>query len=464
MNEICAIELPAPELLRSLGQPGPRYTSYPTADRFHAGFDAQAYAQALAQRGQAMAPMALSLYVHLPFCESVCYYCACNKVVTRDHGRVPRYVDALIGEAQTVAARLGHASPVQQLHLGGGTPTYLSENELTQLMQRLLAVFPLASAAELGIEVDPRSASPEKIRTLGRLGFNRISIGVQDFDAKVQHAVNRVQDFELTATTVEAARLAGFESVNLDLIYGLPWQTPQSFAATLDRVLALAPDRVALYHYAHLPERFKPQRRIDAQALPNSEVRMRIMGEAVTRLTEAGYVYIGMDHFALEHDALVRAQTQGRLHRNFQGYSTHADCDLIGLGVSAISQVGMTYAQNAQSLDDYYRAVEAGRLPTARGVQLTRDDIVRREVIMSLMCQCLLSKEAISESHLIDFDGYFASERAALMPLVEAGLVREDAQWLSVTPRGRLLVRAVAAVFDRYLQNGASRGHYSRVV
>lgn len=464
MNEICAVEIPAAEVLQAIERPGPRYTSYPTADRFHPGFDEDAYIHALKQRGQDMAPSPLSLYVHLPFCDSICYYCACNKVVTRDHGGVARYIEALLREAHRVAIRLRRLSPVQQLHLGGGTPTYLSSEELTQLMVRLSSVFALAPDAEMSVEVDPRSAPAEKIRTLAQLGFNRISIGVQDFDAQVQRAVNRVQDYALTADTVAAARAAGFASVNLDLIYGLPLQTRQSCAATLDQVLQLAPERIAIYQYAHLPERFKPQRRIDTQALPQSDTRMQIMCDAVTRLTQAGYVYIGMDHFALKHDALARAQVQGRLHRNFQGYSTHADCDQVGLGVSAISRVGTCYAQNAHDLELYYDKVERGALPTARGMQLTRDDIVRREIIMAIMCQFLLSKEAISESHLIDFDAYFAREREELRPLIEAGLVQEDAQWLSVTARGRLLVRAVAAVFDRYLQDDGVRGHYSKVI
>ncbi len=464
MSAISALEIPAPNVLRAFDRPGPRYTSYPSADRFTPSFGASAYGAALAQRAQILAPVPLSLYVHLPFCDTVCYYCACNKVVTRHHDKVAPYLAALLREAQLVAQQCTHLGAVTQLHLGGGTPTYLSNEQLHQLTHGLTTIFPMAPRGEWGVEVDPRSAPVDKIQTLAQLGFNRISIGVQDFDAQVQRAVNRVQDFALTAATVQAAREAGFGSVNLDLIYGLPLQTRSGFAATLDQVLALDPDRVALYHYAHLPARFKPQRRIAVETLPTPAVKMSIMCDAVARLTQAGYVYIGMDHFAREHDELARAQAQGRLHRNFQGYSTHADCDLLGLGVSAISRVGATYAQNAHTLEAYYDAVAAGALPTWRGVMLDRDDVLRRAVIMSLMCQFVVSKEAISESHLIDFDAYFHAERAALSSFIEAGLVEDDSQWISITPRGRLLVRAVSMVFDRYLHGDQQLERYSKVI
>lgn len=457
-------EIPAPEVLRAFDMPGPRYTSYPTADRFAEAFGADAYGGALAHRASDPAPPPLSLYVHLPFCDTVCYYCACNKVVTRNHGRVAKYITAVAREAQMVAARLGRVTAVEQLHFGGGTPTFLSDHELVELMASLTAVFPLAPRGEFGVEVDPRSTPPGKVRTLAQLGFNRMSVGVQDFDYGVQAAVNRIQSFELTAATIDSARAFGFGSINLDLIYGLPLQTRSSFDTTLDRVLELAPDRVALYHYAHLPERFKPQRRIATEQLPPPAEKAAIMFDAIERLTDAGYVYIGMDHFARADDELARAQVQGRLHRNFQGYSTRAECDLIGLGVSSISKVGPTYAQNARELDPYYDAIAAGVMPTVRGVMLDRDDVVRRAVIMALMCHFVLSKEAIAEAHLIDFDAYFARERAALAPFIEAGLVEESPEWITVTPRGKLLVRAVAMVFDRYLRSDERTRRYSKVV
>ncbi|MCX8005522.1 MAG: oxygen-independent coproporphyrinogen III oxidase, partial [Burkholderiaceae bacterium] len=351
------------------------------------------------------------------------------------------------------------------LHFGGGTPTFLTVEELQQVMALLAGHFELdAARGEFSIEVDPRSCGPEKVRALGQLGFNRMSVGVQDFDPAVQRAVNRLQSVETTAATIEAARACGFRSVNVDLIYGLPGQSRATFARTLDRVLALAPERIALYHYAHLPERFKPQRRIDASLLPSPQEKMGIMRDAIVRLTAAGYHYIGMDHFAKGSDDLARAQMAGRLHRNFQGYSTRPDCDLLGLGVSAISKIGPTYAQNARELPEYYDRLQNGLLPTARGVQLDRDDLARRAVIMALMCHFQVSKEAIETAHLLKFDDYFARELAALQAFVEAGLVTVDAEWISVTAKGKLLVRAIAMVFDRYLQQDQRARRYSRIV
>jgi oxygen-independent coproporphyrinogen-3 oxidase len=459
MNSTSTIEIPPQDVLRAFDVPGPRYTSYPTADRFAEGFGAESFAGALAHRARDAAAPPLSLYVHLPFCDTVCYYCACNKIVTRHHGRAPDYINAVLREAELVAAHLSDPGapeppplPIEQLHLGGGTPTFLSNEELADLIGRLTARFPLTPNGEYGVEVDPRSTPPDKVYALALLGFNRMSVGVQDFDERVQRAVNRIQSFEMTRATIEAARHAGFRSVNLDLIYGLPLQTRKSFDATLDRVLEIAPDRVALYHYAHLPERFKPQRRIDVADLPAPAEKAAIMLDAIERLTAAGYRYVGMDHFAREDDDLARAQARGRLHRNFQGYSTRAECDLIGLGVSAISKLGPTYSQNLRALDEYYDALAAGSLPTARGVMLNRDDVLRRAVIMGLMCQFVVSKEAVNEAHLVDFDQHFAVERAALKPFIDAGLVEETPEWITITPRGKLLVRAVAMVFDRYLQ------------
>jgi oxygen-independent coproporphyrinogen-3 oxidase len=464
MTTYAQVELPDPQLLRRFDVPGPRYTSYPTADRFVEAFDAQRFADWLGRRGAAVGPAPLSLYVHLPFCNTVCYYCACNKVITRDHGKTADYLAALEREADLVCARLTGERRVEQLHLGGGTPTFLSGDELRALMAMLTQRFALDARGEFSVEVDPRSAPPDKVRVLGELGFNRLSVGVQDFDAAVQRAVNRLQSFEMTRATIDAARAAGFRSVNLDLIYGLPRQTRASFARTLDQVLAIGPERVALYHYAHLPERFKPQRRIDPAELPSAQEKMGIMLDAIERLTDAGYQYIGMDHFAKSDDDLARAQNQGRLHRNFQGYSTRPDCDLIGLGVSAISKIGPTYSQNVRELEAYYDRVNDGLLPTARGIVLDRDDLLRRAVIMSLMCQFVVSKEAIEAAYLIEFDAYFARELAALKQFADQGLVELSADWINVTPRGKLLVRAIAMTFDRYLQNDERVRRYSKIV
>jgi len=457
------VELPDRGTLRRFDQPGPRYTSYPTADRFIEAFDAQAYGGWLAEPSTGGA-RPLSLYVHIPFCNTVCYYCGCNKIVTKDHSKAVEYLGFLEKEIDLVAAKISGARRVEQLHLGGGTPTYLTSEELQRVMVLLRARFAFAPRGEFSIEIDPRTAPAEKIHALASLGFNRLSIGVQDFDAQVQLAVNREQSLEVTRASIEEARAAGFESINLDLIYGLPKQTCASFSVTLDRVLELSPDRIALYHYAHLPERFKPQRRIDTEAVPSPQEKLTIMIEAIRRLCAAGYEYIGMDHFAKSDDDLARAQRQGRLHRNFQGYSTRPDYDLIGLGVSAISKIGPTYAQNARALEEYYECLRGGVLPIQRGIQLNADDLVRRAVIMALMCHFQVAKESIATAHLVDFDQYFANELAELRPFQEAGLVECSPDWISVTPKGKLLVRALAMVFDRHLRDDRRSRPYSKIV
>ncbi len=462
--DVNEIELPGEALLHRFDHPGPRYTSYPTADRFVEAFDAAAFAARLAGRGDQASPPPLSVYVHVPFCDTVCFYCACNKVVTRQHNRAGEYLEVLEKEADLVCEVMTGPRQLDQLHFGGGTPTFLDNAELERLMAVLTTRFPLADSAECSVEVDPRSTPPEKVRLLSTLGFNRISVGVQDFDPQVQKAVNRLQSFEMTRATIEAAREAGFKSVNLDLIYGLPKQTRESFSHTLDKVLELSPERIALYHYAHLPERFKPQRRINAEELPPPEVKLNIMLDAITRLTAAGYRYIGMDHFAKTTDDLARAQVLGRLHRNFQGYSTRPDCDLIGLGVSSISKVGPTYAQNARELKDYYKRVRAGQLPIVRGVSLDTDDLLRRAVIMALMCHLEVSKEAIESSHLIRFDEYFRRELEDLRTFEEVGLVKVSPNWINVQPKGKLLIRAIAMVFDRYLRQDQRLRRYSKIV
>jgi oxygen-independent coproporphyrinogen-3 oxidase len=458
------VAVPAPDLLRRFDIVGPRYTSYPTADRFVDAFDAGVYGSWLARRDSASG---LSLYVHLPFCNTVCYYCACNKVITKDHGRAAEYLRALEAEADLVNARLTGARDIEQLHFGGGTPTFLDTGELRRVMAMLGKRFALgepgAGDREFSIEIDPRTCAPDKVRVLADLGFNRMSVGVQDFDAAVQKAVNRLQSFETTQATIEAARDAGFQSINVDLIYGLPKQSRATFAGTLDKVLALSPDRIALYQYAHLPDRFKPQRRILPADLPPAQERLGIMYDAIARLTSSGYRYIGMDHFAKGGDDLARAQSQRRLHRNFQGYSTRPDCDLIGLGVSAISKVGPTYAQNVRELDAYYERVRGRVLPTTRGVLLDHDDLTRRAVIMALMCHFEVSKPAIERAHRIGFDTYFRDELDGLEDLADAGLVEIDADSITITAQGKLLVRAIAMRFDRYLKlDGRLRG-YSRV-
>jgi oxygen-independent coproporphyrinogen-3 oxidase len=406
----------------------------------------------------------LSIYVHIPFCESVCYYCACNKVVTRHHERAAEYLQALDTEIDLHVVELGAAQAVSQLHFGGGTPTFLTDPELERLMTSLRRAFRVTEDAEISIEVDPRTASPARLERLAAMGFNRISFGIQDFDPDVQKAVHRVQPFESVRDLVHAARRIGFESINADLIYGLPLQTAASFERTVAQVAALRPDRIALYAYAHLPERFKPQRRIDGAQLPSAETRLKMLSGAIGGFLGHGYTYIGMDHFALPTDSLAVAKRQGRLHRNFQGYSTQPDCDLVALGVSAIGRMGATYSQNAKTLPEYYDALRLRQFPTVRGLSVTRDDLVRRSVIMALMCQGRVEFESIELAHLIRMKEYFASELQRLAPLVEQGLVEVDEHSIQVTALGWYFVRGVALVFDRYLQADQVRSRFSRII
>jgi oxygen-independent coproporphyrinogen III oxidase len=448
-------------LVRKYDGFGPRYTSYPTADRFHDGFTAAAYVDELAMRPP-RAP--LSLYVHIPFCNTICYYCACNKIVTRNRGHAVKYVDYLAREIEIVCQLAGHASPVLQIHWGGGTPTFLSRLQMAGLMGTLHAYFAFAHDAEISIEVDPRKVDEDTVGFLGEIGFNRISIGIQDFDPAVQAAVNRIQSEAETRVVIDAARESGFTSVNTDLIYGLPRQTVAGFAATLDKVIAAGPDRIALYSYAHVPHLFKSQRNIAAAELPAPEVKLAILALAIDRLGAAGYGHIGMDHFAKPDDELAVAQREHKLHRNFQGYSTKPDCDLLAFGISAIGKVGPTYVQNVKTLDEYYERLDAGALPVLRGTRLTRDDLVRRDVIQKLMCDFELDFDVLSTAHDLPFGAMFAPELTALAPLVHDGLVELSAHHLRVTPRGRLLVRAVAMTFDRYLREGKQGARYSRVI
>ncbi len=456
----------SPDLLRRFDGNGPRYTSYPTADRFVEAFAADDYIQALRQRrtGAAAMTMPLSLYVHIPFCESLCYYCACNKIITKHHGKADEYLRYLEREVSLHTAHVGTGQTLTQLHLGGGTPTFMSDLQLRALMAMLRRSFTFAPGGEYSIEVDPRTVDVDRLAVLAELGFNRLSFGVQDFDPGVQKAVHRIQPAEQVFALVEAARAQGFESVNVDLIYGLPQQTPESFGRTLAQVAELRPDRVALYAYAHLPERFKPQRRIAAAELPPASSKLAMLAQSLAAFDEAGYVYVGMDHFALPGDALAVAKRQGRLHRNFQGYSTQPDCDLIALGVSAIGRVGAIYSQNAKTLDEYYDHLDQGRLPVVRGLALSRDDLVRRAVIMALMCQGQLQFESIELSYLIDFRHYFSAELEALAGLAAQGLVVLGRSGIQVTADGWFFIRAVAMVFDRYLQADRNRAKFSRII
>jgi oxygen-independent coproporphyrinogen III oxidase len=452
------------EFLRKFDTPGPRYTSYPTADRFAADFGAADTLSVLTQLRGRGSTAPLSLYVHIPFCEQLCYYCACNKIITKHHERAAQYLDALESELALVVASLGPGRPVSQLHFGGGSPTFLSDEELTRVMRAIDSAFELTPDSEVSIEVDPRTVTPARLAHFRTLGFNRLSFGVQDFDPHVQMAVHREQSFEMVCGLMRSARELGYVSINADLIYGLPKQTPESFARTVQQIGELRPDRIALYAYAHLPERFKPQRRINDAELPSPAQRIAMLGDAITGFLAQGYTYIGMDHFALPDDSLAIAKREGRLHRNFQGYSTQPDCDLIALGVSAIGRVGSAYYQNAKTLPEYYESIEQGRLPVVRGYALDRDDELRRDTIMALMCQGRLEFERIEKAYGIVVPVYFERELAALRGMADAGLVELQERAIQVTPAGWFLIRAIAMVFDRHLQAAQDRRRFSKVI
>ncbi len=452
------------ELIRRLDKNGPRYTSYPTADRFVETFTAATYAKWVAKRESNGESRPLSLYIHIPFCNTLCFYCACNKVITKDRSKSAEYVRYLIKEMAMQAMLLGPDQIVEQLHFGGGTPTFLSDDEIRQVMTAIRQHFKLVKDGEYSIEIDPRKVSDETIALLGEAGLNRISIGVQDFDSEVQSAVNRIQSEEETLRVIHAARANGFKSVSIDLIYGLPKQTLEGFGVTLDKVISADPDRLSIYNYAHMPTIFKPQRRIHEQDLPTPQVKLDILDMAVNKLTSAGYVYIGMDHFAKPEDELAVAQRQGRLHRNFQGYSTHSDCDLVALGLSAIGKIGPTYSQNFRELEDYYGALDRDVLPIMRGMELDADDLVRRAIIQDLMCHFELAKESFNSVFQIDFDSYFATELEELREYEREGMLEVSARQIRVTPKGRMLIRNICMVFDKYLRTRQAHALYSKVI
>lgn len=442
-----------PDLIRRYDRQGPRYTSYPTALQFQAGFGAADY-RACVAASQTTAPAApLSLYVHLPFCATICYYCACNKVVTRNRAHAGPYLDSLCVEIERQAALFDRARPVTQLHWGGGTPTYLTLSQMSRLMDVTRRHFTLLDGdrGEYAIEIDPRTISADGIHGLRRLGFNRLSLGVQDFDLRVQRAVNRVQSEAETMGVIFAARSAGFRSVSIDLIYGLPYQTVASFARTVARVLRADPDRISVFNYAHLPDLFKSQRQIDAGALPQAADKLLILQHTIEQLTAAGYVYIGMDHFARPEDDLARAQAAGRLTRNFQGYSAHGGCDIVGLGLSAIGKVGDCYAQNERGLEAYRERLAGGGLAIAKGVNIDAEDRLRGAIIDQLVCHFELDIADIAARFGIDFWTHFTRERCALDVMARDGLIDLDEHYIHVRPVGRLLIRNVCMVFDAYL-------------
>lgn len=448
------------DLLQRYDRPGPRYTSYPTVPHFHSGFSGQELYALPCPAGQSPPSMRpLSLYVHIPFCRSPCFYCGCNRVITRDSAAGERYVERLIKEARLVRSRLDRFGPVMQLHLGGGTPNFLSGQSLERLMGGLGEHFAFSTRVDrdFSIELDPRTlpeeAGPYAAR-LARLGFNRVSLGVQDFDEQVQMAVNRLQSADETLDLIDACRDHGIQSVNVDLIYGLPKQSIDGFRRTLRTVIAARPDRLAIYGYAHMPTTFKAQRRIHAADLPDAAGRLGLLRLAIEELTASGYRHVGMDHFALPDDELVLAQERDQLQRNFMGYTTHAGLDLLGLGVSAISRVGDCYGQNVRDLPSWERAIDAQRIALWRGLALSADDRLRASVIEHLMCHGRIDVHATEVEYGIDFNSYFADALRRLEPMVADGLVSRTAQAITVTDIGRLLLRNIAMCFDHYLTGG----------
>ncbi|HEC29757.1 MAG TPA: oxygen-independent coproporphyrinogen III oxidase [Gammaproteobacteria bacterium] len=453
------------DLIHRYDKAGPRYTSYPTAVQFHPGFADEEYSEFARLSNRLNPGGALSLYFHIPFCDTVCFYCGCNKVVTKDRSKADVYLDHVYKELALQSELFDRDRQVDQLHWGGGTPTFISHEQMTELMQTTRKHFNLHDddTGEYSIEIDPREASPETITLLRELGFNRLSLGVQDFDPDVQKAVNRIQSEEETMTVIDAARNEDFKSISLDLIYGLPRQSVESFSKTLDKIIKVNPDRLSVFNYAHLPEMFKPQRRINVEELPTPAEKLDILQYIIQRLSEAGYVYIGMDHFARPDDELALAQQAGSLYRNFQGYSTHADCDLIALGATGIGQVANSYSQNVKGLDEYYSLVDEGHLPVFRGIELNADDILRRHVINRLMCDFALDWKQVVKTYGIQPGQYFASEWQDLKLMEDDGLLVHGHNQLQVKPAGRLLIRNICMVFDKYLRS-SKKQRYSKVI
>jgi len=455
-------------LIRKHDLSGPRYTSYPTAPQFQSGFSAASWRHAIDQSNQSKNP--LSLYFHIPFCDTVCYYCACNKIITANKKLATPYIEALLKEIQLQAAHVDHSRQVDQLHWGGGTPTYLSDGQMKILMDATAQHFNLHGddSGEYSIEIHPHGVDGTRIKHLRSLGFNRLSMGIQDFNDDVQAAVNRFNSFEEVKTLIEAARDLQFHSTSIDLIYGLPLQTAESFALSLSKVMDLRPDRLSVFNYAHMPHLFKTQKQINAAQLPEPQEKLVMLQQSIETLLEQGYIYVGMDHFALPDDALAKAQAQKNLHRNFQGYTTHGSCDLLSFGVSSIAAFGGYYIQNYKSIDDYYAAIGKDELPINKGIALSDDDKLRRHVISELICHFAVNFADISKKYSIDFQVYFSKELESLKALECDGLLVLSPTQLVVNDSGRLLIRRICMIFDAYLDQSKKSPHlspkYSRII
>ncbi|MFV9614718.1 MAG: oxygen-independent coproporphyrinogen III oxidase [Gammaproteobacteria bacterium] len=453
------------ELIRRYDTFGPRYTSYPTAVQFTSEFRLEDYLGGVKHSNEDPIPSPLSLYLHIPFCDTICYYCGCSKVITKDKSKAAHYIDLLKQEIKLQGALFAKDRVVTQIHWGGGTPTFLSDKEIYEIIDCIRDNFnvPADNEVEFGIEVDPRTVDQQRLKNLNNLGFNRISFGVQDFDSSVQKAVNRVQSNEQIKQHIDDSRKLHYQSINIDLMYGLPGQSVHSFSQTLDTTIELSPDRIAIYNYAHLPEMFKPQRRINEDELPSAEEKLNILQLCIDKLQNAGYVYIGMDHFAKASDDLVKAQQEGSLHRNFQGYSTHADCDMIAMGITAISRIGDNYSQNVRTIDEYENLLKQNKIPVFRGIELENDDILRREIINQLMCNNSLDIIKLEKKWGINFQNYFKSSIENLQKMADDGLLNIEKTKISVTTSGRLLARSICMQFDRYLQE-KNNNRFSRVI
>ena len=454
------------ELISRYDKAGPRYTSYPTAVQFHDGFATEQYVEIAQATNEDPVPRPLSLYFHLPFCSTVCYYCACNKIITNNRKHADPYLQSLHKEIKLQGNIFDRDRTVEQLHWGGGTPTFIDHGQMTQLMQNTREHFSLHDddEGEYSIELDPREANEETIALLRSLGFNRLSLGIQDFNPEVQKAVNRIQSKQQTLAIIDAARKEGFKSVSVDLIYGLPKQTVESFKNTLSEVIQMDPDRLSVFNYAHMPDRFKTQRQINAEELPGPDEKLEILNQIIHDLTEADYIYIGMDHFAKPDDDLTLAQQQGNLTRNFQGYSTHGNCDIIGMGITAISKIGDCYSQNVHPIETYTEIIKAGNIPVNRGIKLDRDDLLRRDVITELICHLELQYSDIEKKHRIVFNDYFYNEIQTLKAMQEDNLLTINPDSIKISPEGRLLVRNICCNFDKYMRQSQNEQVFSRVI
>lgn len=453
------------DLIRRYDTFGPRYTSYPTAVQFTSDYNDEDYQNWVKYSNENPIPAPLSLYLHIPFCDTICYYCGCSKVITKDKTKAAPYIKLLKQEIKLQGALFAQDREVIQIHWGGGTPTFLSDEEIKEIIECIRENFNVCADdhVEFGIEVDPRTVDQQRLQNLNTMGFNRISFGVQDFDPAVQEAVNRIQSTSEIKQHIDDARRFNYQSINIDLMYGLPKQTVESFSQTLDTTIELNPDRLAVYNYAHLPEMFKPQRRINEDELPSAEEKLNIMQLCIDKLQDAGYVYIGMDHFAKKSDSLVKAQLEGSLHRNFQGYSTNADCDMIAMGITAISRVGDNYSQNVRTIEEYESYLKQNRIPIFRGIELEADDVLRREIINNLMCNNYLDIKKLEKRWRFNFNTYFKSSLENLQQMSDDGLLEMSETKLTITTTGRLLARSICMQFDRYLQEKDNK-RFSRVI